>query len=441
MGPLYTAIIFMMEVASSRGIGTTCYRDRKETTVPSATLTADRVWAADGKGIMHNAFVRYEGETIIAMGNQADLPQKGGGEGETVALGDVTLMPGLINCHCHLTLNCGPNLLPDYFSMTDQLFMALAIKQARQALMAGVTTLRDCGTKNAIVFSVRKAQEMGLIEAPRIWASGACLTSTGGHCYFFGVEVDDETEIKRAVRAQVKAGADFIKVMATGGGITPGTVPTREQFTEAEMIALVNDAHRLNKRVSAHCHGTPGVRNAVAARVDTIEHCSFMTPEPPGLKYEPDVVEQIAARGIYVVPTTSTGYRLLEKVMRGELPKNPMTARFLDNQQTRMENIGRLMRQGVRIASGSDAGVGYTYFDDFALDLELLVTTAAGFTPEAALYTGTATAADALGRDDIGVLAPGKKADMIAVRGNPTEDIHALRKLAMVMQGGVQVVG
>jgi imidazolonepropionase-like amidohydrolase len=407
----------------------------------AVTLTADRVWAADGKGVYRNAFVRYEGDTITAIGGQADLPQDGAA-GETVALGDVTLMPGLINMHCHLTLSSGTtSLLEDYFSMSDELFMALAIKHAREALSAGVTTLRDCGTKNNIVFAVRKAQEMGLIDSPRIWASGNVLTSTGGHCYFFGTEVDGETEIKRAVRAQVKAGADFIKVMATGGGITPGTIPLREQFSETEMTTLVHDAHRLQKRVAAHCHGTPGVRNAVAARVDTIEHCSFMVAEPPGIKYEPDVVEQIAERGIYVVPTTSTGYRMLEKVMRGEVPGNAMTNRFVESHHIRMANIGRLMRQGVRIASGSDAGVSATYFDDFALDLELLVTTDAGFTPEAALYTATATAADALGRDDLGVLAPGKKADMIAVRGNPTEDIHALRKLEMVMQGGKKYVG
>lgn len=404
------------------------------------TVTADRVWAADGQGIYHHAFVQYEGDTITAIGRQADLPQ-GGAAGETIALGDVTLMPGLINCHCHLTLSCGPNLLADYFSMSDELFMALAIQHAKEALSAGVTTLRDCGTKNNIALAMRKAQEMGLVESPRLWVAGACLTSTGGHCYFFGVEVNDETEIKQAVRAQVKAGVDFIKVMATGGGITPGTIPAREQFSEAEMVTLVNDAHRLNKRVSAHCHGTPGVRNAVTARVDTIEHCSFMVPEPPGFKYEPEIVDQIAERGIYVVPTTSTGYRMLERVMRGEVERNPMTSRFLDSHPQRMANIGRLMRQGVRIASGSDAGVGATYFGDFALDLELLVTTEAGFTPEAALYTATATAADALGRTDLGILTAGKKADMIAVRGNPTEDIHALRKIAMVMLGGKKYVG
>ena len=404
------------------------------------TVTADRVWAADGQGIRHHAFVEYEGDTITAIGAQADLSQDDTA-GRSIALGDVTLMPGLINCHCHLTLSSSPNLLQDYFSMTDELFMALAIQHAREALTAGVTTLRDCGTKNNIVFSVRKAQEMGLIDAPRIWASGACLTSTGGHCYFFGIEVDNETEIKRAVRVQVKAGADFIKVMATGGGITPGTNPRREQFSEAEMIALVNDAHRLGKRVSAHCHGTPGVRNATVARVDTIEHCSFMVEEAPGIKYEPEIVAQIAERGIYVVPTTSVGYRTLERVMRGEVTGTTHTDGLIRNHHTRMENIGRLVTQGVRIASGSDAGVGGTYFADFALDLELLVTTAAGFTPEAALYTGTATAADALGRTDIGILAPGKKADMLAVRGNPTEDIHALRKIEMVMLGGKKFVG
>ncbi len=400
------------------------------------TITADRVWAADGQGIRHDAFVQYDGATITAIGSRGDLAA----DAEVVALGDVTLMPGLINMHCHLTLSAGTNLLADYFGMTDELFMALAIQHARQALYAGVTTLRDCGTKNVIVLAMKKAQEMGLIESPRLWVSGACLTTTGGHCYYFGIEVDDETEIRRAVRSQVKAGMDFIKVMATGGGITPGTIPQREQFTEAEMRALTDDAHRLQKRVAAHCHGTPGVRNATMAGVDTIEHCSFMVPEPPGITYDAALADEIARRGIFVVPTTSVGYRMMEQVRRMENPP-PQFAQRLETQHIRMGNIGQLAKQGVRIASGSDAGVTGTRFDDFALDVELLVTTAAGFSHEAALRTATAAAADALGRTDLGVLAPGKLADMIAVRGNPLDDIHAIRDLAMVMVGGVKYVG
>ena len=292
---------------------------REGTPVVSTIVTADRIWAADGQGIRHRAFVQFEGDTITTVGNQADLPHNG----ETVDARrcDTHARPHQLPLPSNALLR--PEPAADYFSMTDELFMALAIKHARGGALAGVTTLRDCGTKNNIVFSVRTAQEMGLIDSPRIWASGACLTSTGGHCYFFGVEVDGETEIKQAVRAQVKAGADFIKVMATGGGITPGTNPRREQFSEAEMVTLVNDAHRLNRRVSAHCHGTPGVINATVAHVDTIEHCSFMVEESPGIKYEPEVVAQIAERGIYVVPTTSVGYRMLEKVLRGEIPRTP----------------------------------------------------------------------------------------------------------------------
>ncbi len=194
------------------------------------------------------------------------------------------------------------------------------------------------------------------------------LTSTGGHCYFFGVECDSIEDIKRAVRSQVKAGADYIKVMATGGGLTPNTNPREAQFNREEMIALVQDAQRIGKRVAAHCHGTPGIKNAIDAEVTTIEHCSFMVPQ--GVEYEQPVADAIAEKGIYVCPTIGVGERFRQYADREgiELP-----AGMAQTRPKRIENFRRLLDSGVKFVSGNDAGMTFTGFDDFQLDLEMLV--------------------------------------------------------------------
>jgi imidazolonepropionase-like amidohydrolase len=230
----------------------------------------------------------------------------------------------------------------------------------------------------------------------------------------------------------VKAGADFIKVMATGGGLTPNTNPAEPQFDREEMVELARDAARLGRHVAAHCHGTPGIHHAIAAGVRTIEHCSFMTPT--GITYEPAAAEQIAERGIYVCPTLGAGARMMEQASREGI-RHPFAA----SMDARNENLRRMWAAGVQFVSGNDAGVPLSRFDDFQLDLELLVEHV-GVSGAEAILTATGKAAEAIGSDDFGTLQPGKRADVLVVRGDPLGDIGALRNVLLVVKSGQVVV-
>lgn len=387
-------------------------------------LAAHLVDGSGGPGL-RNAFVQIENGAITNVGQRSDL-------GSTAAnardLGDATLLPGLINMHTHLTLSGTMQVLREALHDSYEVKMMRAVEHARQSIESGVTTIRDCGTLNAIVFAIREASAAGLIVAPHVWASGDVLTSTGGHCYFFGAECDTLDDVRRAVRSQVKAGADFIKVMATGGGLTPNTNMHAAQFDRQQMIALVQDSERLGKYVAAHCHGTPGIHNAIAANVRTIEHCTFSTPS--GIEYDERSAGQLATQGIFVCPTLGAGARMMDQMARDGAP-NPFAA-FM---QTRNDNLRRLWDAGVQFISGNDAGVPLSGFDDFQLDLELLVELV-GLSAPQAIATATGKAAEALGASDFGLLAKGQRADILAVRGNAGDDISALRNIQLVLKSG-----
>ncbi len=393
------------------------------------TFTAATLFDGSGAEPIRDAFIQIEDGTIKNVGRKADLGSAGANARD---LGNATILPGLINMHTHLTLSGSRQCLQDALYDTYEVKMMRAIEHARQAILSGVTTIRDCGTLNQIVFAIREASQQGLITAPHVWASGDVLTSTGGHCYFFGAECDTVEEARLAVRTQVKAGADFVKVMATGGGLTPNTNPREAQFDERQMIEIVNDSERLGRYVAAHCHGTPGIYNAISARVRTIEHCSFMVPS--GVGYEQRAADQIAEKGIFVCPTLSVGERA-RQWMEEEGIQNPFAA----TRYQRLEALRKLVDSGVKFISGNDAGVTMTGFDDFQLDLELLVEHI-GFSPGDAIVTATSRAAEAIGTEEFGTLASGKRADVLIVRGDATDDIGALRDIQMVIKAGKTVV-
>lgn len=389
------------------------------------TYTAARLYTGLAETTLEHGAVTIAGETIVYAGEAAGAPASG----ERVDLGDVTLMPGLIDMHVHLTLSASANPVADYLAESDALKLLRGAEHARRALIAGVTTVRECGGQNAHVFALRQASEQRLIAAPRIIAAGGSITTTGGHCWFFGLEADTEEELRRAVRGQIKAGADFIKIMATGGAITPRSNPVLPQYDEQQLQTVVAEAHRAGLRVSAHCHATEGVRHAARAGVTTIEHCSFQTPG--GYVYDEAVAREVAAAGCYVCPTLAIGERVSHT-----LPEDHHMVQFKRTVgPTRYANFRRLYDLGVPLVSGSDAGVTYTPFEDFAFNLTLLVEQV-GLSPHAALATATTHAAAALGRPDLGSLAAGKSADLIAVRGNPLEDIRALWDIALVVARG-----
>jgi imidazolonepropionase-like amidohydrolase len=393
--------------------------------VSTTTLTA--AWLYDGTGDepIRDAFLRIEDGKIKDVGRREDL---GSAAANARDFGDATLLPGLVNMHTHLTCSASLSVLHDALNDSFETKLMRAVENARASLLSGVTTIRDCGTLNAIVFAIRDASAQGLITAPHVWAAGEVLTSTAGHCWFFGIECDTVEDVRRAVRSQVKAGADYIKVMATGGNLTPNSNPNREQFSRDDMITLVEDSARLGKYVAAHCHGTPGIHNAIATNVRTIEHCTFSTPA--GIQYDDWAAEQLANQGIFVCPTLGAGARMMEKMAQDGTPSP-----FAGFMQTRNDNLRRLWDAGVPFVSGNDAGVTMSGFDDFQLDLELLVELV-GLSASEAIMTATSKAAEAIGSDEFGVLAPGKRADVLAVNGNAVDDIGALRNVHLVLKSG-----
>ena len=395
-------------------------------------ITAGRVYDGVAERPLEHAYVVLEGEAITAVGRQADVTGSRGHFAQVIDLGaEVTVLPGLINMHTHMSFSTGASIFDDHQRESDETKLIRAVENVQAALRTGVTTIRDCGTLNSIAFAVRAAVESGLMIGPRVIASGAGITTTGGHLWFCGVEADSAEEVRRAVRTQVKAGADFIKVFATGGNSTPGTNSCAAQYSEAEMCALTEEARRLDKRVAVHAHGTPGVLTSLAARVTTIEHCSFL--HPSGIQYEPAQGRHIAEAGIYVCPTIAHGRG--KALLRDQDPTTPQVTQFLARRAARFALVRQLVAQGVQLVSGSDAGITDNTFAGYPEDLVLTVE-GIDLSPRAVLQSATSVAAAALGRADLGRIAPGTAADLLAVHGNPLQDIRALTRPRLVVARG-----
>ena len=388
--------------------------------------------------ILPNAFVLVEGDKISAVGSQKTL----GSEealGEVIDLSDKYVLPGLINSHAHLCMPADGTPLTDFQTETNEIWLLTAARNAHKALMSGVTTVRDCGDRDGLVFQLRRAIEKGLAQGPRIIQSGSFITMTGGHAYQEGREVDGVEEMVKAVRRSFKEGSDFIKVMATGGG-TPGTYPEFASFSVPELSAAVETAHRIGKTVAAHCRGIPGICNAIEAGVDHIEHACFELPEFV-LEFDPAIADRIAASGIYVTPTIQL-YRdmvnnLIEKQEKAPLSKEEEKKLNLMSRcvEEKLRSLQGMLDAGVICVAGDDAGLPLTPFDRFWQELDAME--AGGMTAMQTMVAATKTAATAMGRlDEIGSIAVGKQADIIAVESDPCRDITALANPSFIMRAG-----
>ena len=406
-------------------------------------LLADRVWDGIAARPIEKGFVRIDGAAIGAVGRAADLPSGA----EARDLGDVTLMPGLINAHVHITFCASMTVLDDYFEERDAGFatlMARAEENLRRAVSVGCTTVRDLGTLNDVVFAARERVRDGSLDGPDIVAAGEGITSNGGHCYFFGIEAEGVDAVRAAVRRQHEAGADCVKIFATGGNLTPGTDPFSPQYSTDELLACVDEARTRGLPVSAHAHATEGIRRSVAAGVNTIEHCFFETPT--GLDFDERVAVEMAAKQIAAVPTHGVSLLpyLADPTRVSELPepRRSTITRLIGKIPDVLRNFARMRELGVPVIAGTDAGIPNRHFDDFAADLVLLADDAPGIGmgPLGTLRATTSENARYLGLDDRGVLAPGRRADVLAVEGNPLERIEDVQRTRLVMVAGRTVI-
>jgi imidazolonepropionase-like amidohydrolase len=355
---------------------------------------------------------------------------------EVIDLGDdVTLLPGLIDAHQHLCFDAGPTVVASLQAASDDDLAAQIRRAARTALAGGITTVRDLGDRNYITLPLRDelAWRPGispetLAAGPEILAAGPPITTTGGHCWFFGGEVASTADLRAAVAEHADRGVDAIKIMATGGGLTEGSLPHESQFDLAALRIVVDEAHRRGLPVAAHAHAGQGIADAVEAGVDSVEHCTFMTED--GIGTDLDVLATMAERGIIVSLTFGT------PPLQGPLP--PQIAKRLPAMYAQLLKIREL---GLTVTIGSDAGIGPPKpHDVLPYGASALVT--AGYSPVDALTAITVTAARSCRVEDRkGAVRPGYDADLLAVRGDPTTDVAALLEIEAVYRAGVQVAG
>jgi imidazolonepropionase-like amidohydrolase len=345
----------------------------------------------------------------------------------------LTLLPGLIDCHVHLCLGGEPDVVGTIEAESTQLTLLKAAQAARRTIEAGFTTVRDLGFRDHSVFALQQAIAAGMVRGPRIIAAGLAICMPGGHARFIGRETAGVKAVRAAVREQLAAGAEVIKVIASGGVLTPGTSPDEAQMTVEELRAAVDEAARQGRRVAAHAHGATGMKNALRAGVHSIEHATLMDDEARAMMKRQDV---------YMVPTLSA---LATTAGCGTGCGIPLSAvKKARHMVKRHERSFTLAHEGgLPIALGTDAGTPFNYHGENAQELERMVRL--GMSPMEAIIAATSAAARLLGIErDVGTIEAGKAADLLIIDGDPLRRLGLLMRkdrLAGVMRNGQFVAG
>ena len=404
---------------------------------PTVYVKAGHLFDATSDQLRDNVVLVVEGERItkVAPATQVTIPA-----GATVVdLSQDWVLPGLIDCHTHLEGRA--DKYDPINEVKDTPFQGgfNGVVNANKTLQAGFTGVRDLGSQPFFAVDLRRAIDSGYIPGPRVVASGPAISITGGHGdmngFAPGVEnmmfpaerdfaiADGPEQVRHAVREQIKYGVDVIKILATGGVLSQGDKPGAEQLTYEEMKMAADEAHRAGRKVAAHAHGAEGIKDAVRAGIDSIEHGSLIDQEG---------IDLMKAHGTYLVADIYNDDYILGKAIEFGLPKENVDKEKMVGRLQR-ENFAKAVAAGVKIAFGTDAGV-YPHGDN-ARQFHYMVKF--GMTPAGAIRAATSSAADLIDRSkDVGTLEAGKYADMIAVTANPLDRIEVLEHVSFVMKGG-----
>jgi imidazolonepropionase-like amidohydrolase len=405
-------------------------------------LTAEWLWDGTGRPPIRDGAVAIGGSRILAVGTHQEITSRAGQHATVVAFPRATVLPGLIDTHVHLVWpGDGTPAWAYTASATDADLLLRAAQNARLALSAGVTTLRDVGSRGRVVLDLRDAIQEGLMVGPRILASGAPVTTRGGHMHYLGGEADTTDEVRRQIRTAWRSGVDFVKLVANGGG-TPRTYPWIPAYSPEDVAVAVSEAHSRQTYLVAHANATEAIRAVVQAGGDGIEHCTFL--QGPGrVVFDSALAEEIARKGVYVGHTLQAAYRSIERALAHWDKLEPEERAAVDirrrTNDVQYENCGRLLQIGVNLVASTDAGWSLNPFGEYWLAMELFVRS--GATTIQALTSGTRLAAEALRvSDTIGTLESGKLADLAIFDGNPIEQIEDLRRARAVMRNGQMLV-
>jgi imidazolonepropionase-like amidohydrolase len=394
---------------------------------PSSTpdpvvLRAPRLLDGTGALPVADAAVLIRDGRVVHAGAADDLPASAAGV-EVHEFPGCTLLPGLVDVHVHLVASAGPDLATDIPGSEAERTLA-AVRNAGRQLDQGVTLVRDLGAPGGEVVAVARAIEAGEVEGPRVLAAGPAVTMTGGHIPYLGRVTDGPDAMRTAVRANLALGARCIKVVATGGVLTMGIDPREPAYTQPELDALVDEAHRLGLTVAAHAIGEGGVAAALRAGVDSVEHGMFL---------DDAAIELFLATGARYTPTFCAPHGILA----GPAVPGWIKERARPAAEALGDSFRAAVKAGVPVVAGTDAGTPDNPHGRVAREVAFMVD--AGLDVLLAVRAATAEAADLLGDPDRGALRPGAHADVLVAGGDVTADVDALGRPAAVFQGGRRV--
>ena len=374
------------------------------------TLFCGTVIDCTGTAAKHNCLIKVEDDKIASItSGRKKVPA------DAVDLSDCTVLPGFIDCHDHLGIDMGDEVAQSKEPLAYTVVKGVA--NARFILSQGVTTVRDVGEQEHVDVAWRRAINEGLIDGPDLLICGKFITRTGGHAWFFGNEVDGTDGIRRSVREQLKQQVDWIKIMVSGGSSTPGSVVKMAEYSEEEIKACIDEAHRANRKVAAHIHGGPGAAWAIKHGVDTIEHGAFLLDSD---------LKMMAENGTWLVSTAGLIWAILNTpgMPQEYLAKAKKSLEFAKSVLKKARNLG------VKIAYGGD-----TYHGHPSTEYKLLLEE--GFPAIEALQVLTLNGAKLCDLEEIkGSLEVGKQADIIAIKGDPLSNADCLENICYVMKAG-----